>query len=158
MISVIWTKSDLIGSRLICWCTNTPSSHFAIVLDSRLVFQSTLSKGVHLSWLHNFLYINTIVHRIDLKATPVQEEAIYQRMIDLEDRPYDYPALIYMGYRYLLYKVMRTPLPVKNRLGSPRADICIELAKVLEVIGVRMPSLDTATPESLYYYIKDKLA
>lgn len=158
MISLVWTKSAKIGSRAIMWATNAQCSHFGLVLDSRLVFQSTLSKGVHLSWLYNFLHVNTVVYRIDLKITAEDEEKIYQRLIQAEDRPYDWMALIYLAYRYLLHKAWHEPLPTRNKLGSPRADICIELAKALEVIGVPMPSLDTATPQSLYYYLRDKLA
>jgi hypothetical protein len=98
-----------------------------------------------------------VVHRIDLKIDANAEELIYQRLIDAEDRQYDFMALLYMSYRYLLYKIVRTPLPTRNKLSSTHHDMCIELAKALEVIGVPMPSLDTATPQSLYLYLKDKI-
>jgi len=157
MISLVWTKSDKIGSKAIMWSTGTDCSHFAFVLDSRLVFQSTFTKGVHLSWLHNFLHINTVVHRIDLNIDAAAEERIYLKLIDAEDRPYDFMALLYLGWRYLLHKIILEPLPDKNRLAVNRADMCIELAKALEAIGLTMPILDTATPQSLYLYLKDKL-
>ena len=157
MISLVWTKSNKIGSKAIMWASNTDCSHFSFVLDSRLVFQSTFSKGVHLSWLHNFLMINTVVHRLDIKLSAEREELIYQRLIAADDRPYDFMALIYLAYRFLLHKVILEPLPTKNKLGSTRADMCIELAKALEVIGVTVPNLDVATPQSLYLFLKDRL-
>lgn len=157
MISLVWTKSNKIGSKAIMWASNADCSHFGFVLDSRLVFQSTFSKGVHLAWLPNFLQINTVVHRIDLNIDQAAEERIYLKLIEADDRPYDWTALIYLAYRFLLHKVVLEPLPTKNKLGSTRADMCIELARALEAIGVVVPSLDTATPQSLYLYLKDKL-
>lgn len=139
------------------WASNTPCSHFAFMLDTKIVFQSTFSKGVHLSWLQNFLSINTVVHRIDLSLPLETEEKIYLCMIGREGKPYDFVSLIYLSYRFLKHKLFNTPLPSRNKLANSHADVCVELASCLEIIGVAMPSLDTVTPESLYLYLKDKL-
>lgn len=156
MMSLVWTKSDKIGSKLIRWCTGSSSSHMAWIMDSRIVFHSTFSRGVHLTWLHNFLNINQVVHRIDFDLTLPDEESIYQSLIYLESRGYDYGAFFYLGFMYLKYKIFGTPLPPKNKWSSSNRYICLEMAKSLKVIGLEIPYLDSTDPEGLYKYIKDK--
>lgn len=154
-MSLVWTKSDKIGSRIIRWCTGSNSSHMAWVMDNRIVFHSTFSRGVHLLWLHNFLSINQCTNRLDFNLPLDSEERLYSALIRLESKGYDYGAFIYLGFRYLLYGVFKTPLPDSNKWSSSNRFICLELAKALEVIGFYVPPLDTTDPEGLYKYIKD---
>ena len=156
MISVVWTSSDKVGSRLIRWATGAAASHVAFVLDSRLVMHSTFSKGVHLQWLQNFLKGRDIIYRIDFISMPLKlEEAVYLELISTESRNYDFGAFIYLSYRYVLHKWFKRPLPKTNNMASSNADICLELLSALNAAGIELPRLDTSHPEDIYWYLKE---
>lgn len=157
MISLIWTRSPLPGSKFIRWGTGEPVSHFAIQLDKKLVFHSNFH-GAHLKWLSTFLKRNEIVYQLDLAISPEQEELIYQRLINqFDEQPYDWGALAFWFVSLLRHKITGAALPERNLWGSSRGFLCVELAQCLDVLGIDLTKLDITLPERLYFILKEKL-
>lgn len=159
MISLVWTKNSLPLSMVIRYLTGESVSHFAIVLDNRIVFHSTLP-GAKLQWLSGFMstHGSEIVYRMDLNLELAQEELVYRELItNFGDEPYDYGALAFALISLIKYRYLKLPLPAKNLWGSKKAHWCLELAKCLEVLGVKLPELDVISPEKLYFYLLDSM-
>lgn len=156
MISLVWTRSPLPASRLIRYFTGEYVSHFAIVMDERIVFHSNFY-GAHLDWYSKFLKHAEVIFQINLTLTLELEEALYLEMVEKFDgEPYDWGALLFLWYSLIRLKLFGIPIPRKNPLSSDRANICVELAECLEVIGIELPPLDTVLPERLYYLVKEQ--
>lgn len=150
MISVICTKNSSLLSKLIRWTFDEPVSHFVVVLDDRLTFQSNLV-GAHLNWLSNFLKKSEIVLRRDLSSlTLEQEEKVYKVLIDLEGKPYDWAAFLFFCWHGFLFKFFKIPMPSANKFNKDGGFLCVEIAKAFEGL-VQLPSdLAIVTPFALW--------
>lgn len=157
MISLLWTKSNTIGSKAIRDITESKSSHMAWMLDEHLIFHAN-HKGCHVEWIQRFLNKNQIVYRIDLDLLTLQgEEKLYLELIKYDGQPYDYPALWYNALSWIAYRLKLMPRRTANRWGSNHKHICIELARPLETMQIELPELDMITPDELYLYLKSAL-
>lgn len=129
-MKIIWTKGNSILSKAICWGLDEPVSHVAIVFDDKIVFHSNLL-GVHLNWLDTFKKHSEIIYTIDYPMSLEKEEAVYQRLIKHDERPYDYSSFFYFGLCILKKKFLGIPIPEKNPVDNPNADLCYELCNAL---------------------------
>jgi len=155
MISVVFTRSKLPGSKLIRWLYGGLSSHMAIVLDDRLVFHSNFS-GTQLKWLSSFMKKNEFVFQSDLYwLIPEEEELIYQRLIKYDEKKYDFKAGLYLLFAGLFNRILGTKIPKSNPWSDKRAYLCIELIEVLSVIGLSIGHLDIMFPDHVYYQLRD---
>lgn len=126
----------LIGSLLIQWGMAdgffelAPVSHFIVIFDEKLVFESNLSKGVHVCSLRDFLDgHNEIAYSFRLKndLTLEQEEAIYQSVVkQCVGKSYDLSALFYLGWRVFLKKFFNKPIPEDNEWNWNEQFFCVE--------------------------------
>src|SRR6266404_761401 len=106
-MTLIWTISSFPLSKFIRWGLDEPVSHFAIMFDNKLIFQSNLL-GVHPEGIYQFQKSGSILFRIDLKLSLVQEEAVYQNLLKhYEGQAYDYPGFFYFIYRAVLHKLFK---------------------------------------------------
>lgn len=155
MISLVWTKNNSVLSRFIRWIFGEPCSHFAYLLDEKLVFHSNLV-GVHLTWFDWFKDKNELVHRVDLDLTLPEQEELYLKILKLfRSGKYDYGAMFYFGISGLLHKIFGRTMPSKNAWGSENAWMCEELFLPLSE-QIQLPaSLDIITPERLYLLVVD---
>lgn len=104
-MSLVWTKSNKLGSKLIRDMTKSKSSHMAWFLDEHLVFHSN-HKGCHPEWKERFLKENEIVFQIDLDLLSLpEEEELYLELLRYDGLPYDNGALIYQGLAWIGYKL-----------------------------------------------------
>ena len=158
MISLIFTYSDKIGSRLIRDISKSKTSHMAWLLDEKLVFQSNFS-GVHPLWRGRFEKENVIHYKIDLDMlTLPEEESLYLALLSKYDgRSYDYGALFYQGFAWLAYRLKIARLSTANKWSSKSKFLCVELAKPLAPFGIILPDLESITPDNLYKYLSQVL-
>lgn len=152
-MKLIWTKSSKPLSILIRWGLTEPVSHFAIVFDNFLVFQSNLL-GVGLAVYSDFVKHCEVVYSVDVELPLQEEEAIYKSIIPLfVGRAYDWKAFAYFCYRGFLQKVFRIPIPKISpfNTNSNKTEICVELIKALPEWMVP-PSLRSADMSILSPY------
>lgn len=154
---LIWTKSKSPLSFVIRWAFNEDVSHFAIILDERIVFHSNLL-GVHLQWFETFKKSSEVVYSLSLKTSEEKENEVYFELIKHDKRPYDWGAFVYLAWRGFLFRFFSKPIPTgKNPLGSDRLDLCLELASALKpVLNIR-DNLDMVTPFKLYTILKPQV-
>lgn len=157
MISILFTKSELAGSKLIRDLTHSASSHMAWMLDDKLVFHSN-HKGCHVEWLGSFNKVNKVVYSIDLDLISLeQEEALYLSILKFDGQKYDYGALWFGLFSLLGYKLGLTRLPKANKWGTAQKQLCLEMAKPLQIFGTKLPELDMISPDGLYFYLSKEL-
>jgi hypothetical protein len=153
-MKLVWTSGGSAFSRLIQWGLDEPVSHFAIVFDDRILFQSNLL-GTGVAWYPTFLKKHRVVFEINIEMPLLAEEAVYQSIITkYDDRGYDYGAFGYFMWRAFLKKFFGRPIPSHNPWQSPNAYLCIELVGALPVGLVpnlhKVEDLGMTSPYQLY--------
>lgn len=130
-MKLIWTKSKKPLSVFIRWGLKEEVSHFAMVFQGKVVYQSNLL-GCGLEWYFTFKKSCTIVYEIDLPLSADKEDQVWQAMCDSTDGDgYDYPAFAYFCWRAVLLRLFKIPLPSRNKWGKSNEYICVGLAKKL---------------------------
>lgn len=148
MISLIWTKKSNLGSYLIRKITGGKASHFSICFDEKVVFQSTINSGCHLSFNSIFLSKNDVVWRIDLALGLEMEEQIWQNCANLDGMPYDYLGALHLASQCLFGKTL------PGSFGDNRSYMCIEVARALSPF-IPVPSdLSKMIPDDVYEFFE----
>ena len=115
----------------------------AIVFESRdggLMFESNLL-GTHPKFYKTAQKHMTIVHEVTIPFTLEQEDHAWDLMVDKFDgKPYDYKAILYIGWRRILNRCFKIPIPEINPWRTQGAYFCDELYEILELCGYK--SLD----------------
>jgi len=144
MIKYLFTRNDLIGSKLISGVTkrdyqktsDTPS-HFAILFNDRWVLHSNFANGVHIEPYYFFKKRNQVI--TSLRDTTCKMCAIEcQLLFDQLTRKayglkYDWPAILYFAYRIILRWIFKLPIPDKNKWEAEDKWFCNEIFEL--VIG-----------------------
>lgn len=156
-MKVVFTKSNLPVSKLICWGLDEPVSHLAFVFDNKFVIQSSFF-GVELQWLNTFIKHNDIIQMIEIPLTLEKEEVVYRSIIDnFDDSAYDYQFFFYLFWNGLLRKLFGKPLPNYNPYSNNGQFICFELLDVLPnwLLPVK-PTKDEGviSPHKAYLWLK----
>jgi len=94
MASILFTKSNTIGSNLIRWVTDEPVSHVALRIGQS-VYHSKFGRGITREPLEKFREKNVVVYRVTIYNA-------YFSGIERYTGGYDYLALLFLGLRYLL--------------------------------------------------------
>lgn len=155
---LIWTKSSMPLSKAIRWLAGEPVSHFGVVFDKSLVFHSNLY-GAHLEWFDTFKKHCEIVYSMDIKGmTLEQEEAVYRSIVSRFDGyKYDFRAFFYFGWRLLMRKIFRKPLPAKNRWDNEKHLLCTEIASGFPEPFLYKADSSITTPYALFKYYKEAI-
>ena len=112
-MKILFTKSDLLGSKLIRAVTEEPVSHCAI-LHGDQVTHSTFY-GVVTESYEEFAAVNEVVHSVEVKNAPILIKGH-------KGSCYDFGAFIYLGLR-LLFPLI---LPKKNLWQTTGMFLCTE--------------------------------
>lgn len=96
MIEVLFTRSELIGSKWIRELTGEDVSHCAILYFDKVIHSSYY--GVKRVSYDEFSRHNDIVYRVEL---PIAPKTIIETYEKLKNKPYDYGALLFLGLRYI---------------------------------------------------------
>lgn len=160
-MKIIFSKSSKPLSVFIRWITGDDCSHFSFVFESRsagLMFESNLL-GTHPAFYKNSLKTHTTVHEIDVPLDSKSEDTIWDLCVDKYDgKPYDFLGALYLGWRKFLFRLIKFPLPTKNRWTQPGQYFCDELYDILRNVK-GFPDFDIMngmeTPHDVYLKIKD---
>lgn len=144
-MEVLFTYSNLIGSKWIREITGEPVSHCAIRCGP-LVLQSSYN-GVQLTSYKDFNNHNEIVYTVPVISTNHQFIQIYRKY---RGRSYDYGALFFLAIRYFCAKI-GIKLPYKNLWQDSGCYLCTEF--VTSAVLGKADSL--ITPYQLYLKLKD---
>jgi len=152
-----WSKSGSVLSKTIRWGLNEPVSHFSFSFDNLLVIHSDLL-GIEIHGHNKFLKKHEVVYEIDPGYTKEEEDELYYRIVkNYDDRGYDFKAFAYFGYRVILYKTIREPIPTTSRFNDGRSFICTEMAGLLpnwDLITQYNPiELSVTSPYKLYNFM-----
>ena len=130
-VHALFSKNDLIGSKLISWgtkhlaskLTDVPS-HTALLVNDRWVHESTGHSGVRVISYDKWLSINKEVDKVSLESREYQEIADEYRKI--KDKAYDYLGIFYFGI-VIIPTFFGVKLPEKNKWESPNRFFCSEV-------------------------------
>jgi hypothetical protein len=145
-LEYLFSKNDLIGSRLISWGTKDlvqenvdVPSHVAVLINEKYVFESTMAQGVRCVSYKDWLTINKEVKRI-----PCQKERTFEEVKELfkplKDKKYDYLGVVYFGWRVFLYKFFKITKPTVNKWNSKSKYFCCEVIGKLTGVDYQMIS------------------
>lgn len=161
----LWTKSSLVGSKLIRWGLDEPCSHFAICFfenhgASALVIESRVETGVQPCWLGDFLGRNEIVHALHAPIENVKAEAklFHQVGSRLQGRKYDKNSVAFWSAMALRRKFFGTKMPPRNEWGRSELVYCVEVLEAmpeyLTELGVAL-NLEMTSPEMAYNILRE---
>lgn len=157
-MKLIFTKSKLPLSLLIRAITGEDCSHMALVFESRsggIMFESNFL-GTHPKFFRNASKHFTVVHALEIPMTVEQEDHAWDTMVDAFDgKNYDFGAAIYLGWRILLYRWFRRPVPKVNCWQTKGAFFCDEVYQILEMAGFQ--SLDVESGMKTPFMVWDEL-
>lgn len=166
-MKIIFTKHDEIGSAIIRWATGEPVSHCGILFDNQLLLHSSPMKGGKVAIYEQFQKTNVTYSELKPKQelSLEQEERFYRNVLAYIDgqKGYDWPAVLWLGYRVLLKKYFAKPIPKKNPWNEPSMDFCSEIVLALdesmkEVFGFPIANLIIEDiPSMTPWVLRDKL-
>lgn len=144
--ALLFTRSNKLGSRFICWLLQEPMSHVALRLSNGLVVHATMTQGLVIGWSSQFAQQNTILGGIILDFGN-SEMSVLSRLLDkYYGRGYDWPSVVYLGWRGLLRRLAGIPFPSTNPLNRQYLMFCSEWAEL--VLGRKQDAM--LTPYALY--------
>lgn len=148
-VQVLFCSSGSVLSEAIKYFTEEPVSHVALLVDKKWVVHSNL-RGVHVQIYSNFLKTYDIYAMTDPVPTDTPIELL---LAENSFKGYDVLAILYLGLRFFLKKVLKFRLPKVNLWQSTGMYMCTEwVSFVLE------GSEDsTITPYGLYKKYKARI-
>ena len=134
-MKLIWSKSKSPLSLLIRTITGEDCSHFAIVLydgkPGEIMFESNLL-GTHPCFYQNSMKTHTLVHQVDVPCDQAVEDKVWDTVVKKFDgKGYDFLGVLYLGWRKILYRALRSPIPAINKWASPHRYFCDELFELV---------------------------
>lgn len=159
-MKLVWTKSNMILSTLIRWGLDVDCSHFILVFETPgggLCFESNLL-GTHPKFWRNDEKTLTVVHQLKLDLPIEVEDRVWDVVVDKYDgKAYDFGAFAYFSWRAVLKKVLKIPMPAKNKWANSGAYLCDEVYMALVDAGA-LPDLDIDTAISSPHDVYVKLS
>lgn len=162
---LLWTKSKLIGSKVIRYGLDEPVSHYATAFiigkKTGIVLNQRANGGFKIEWLSYFLKKNQIVYALSpLNIDSASKSSLLIEMMnEFSGTFYDTGSLIYFCWRVFLRKFFDVPLPAKSLWGDDKYPLCTGHGKVLYRLMPRWFStkpndFDITSPYSLYLNLK----
>lgn len=141
-MKVLFTKSNLIGSRIIRWATGEDVSHCALQWGPIVIHAALL--GVEIWAYENFLDVHEVKYEFEL---PQKDDAdSLANLVKKQGSAYDYTAVLWLGLSFLFKKVTGRLLPGPNKWASKRAFCCTEYLSFI-LLGEQDSLI---TPHQLY--------
>lgn len=162
-MKLIWTRSNLILSKLIRWGLGVDCSHFAVVFNSPaggLMFESNLL-GTHPRFYRTAQKHLEIVHEIELGISVELENKFWDRIVDhYDDKGYDYGAFFYFCWRVILHRMLNKPIPKINKWAKDDRFLCDEVYIALKEEGL-VPDLNIdlamTSPHDVFLKLQEAL-
>ena len=130
-MTILGVNSPLTMSSVIRWALGSSCSHIAILFDDKWVIHSSVL-GVETNWYNTFMKHHSVVLWRSYDLSLEEEEAIYRDILDkYDDFSYDWSGAAYFGFRALLNKLFKIPLPKSNPSKSKSGLLCVTLIEKL---------------------------
>ena len=129
-MQILFVRSDKIGSKFIRWGFDEPASHVAISFNSGRVFHS-YGVGIMEQDAFMFAHTYTAAGTITLQADSDDDLEEKFRALLQPKSLYDYPALLYFGWRVFLFKFFGQKMPKINRWNQAEKFLCTEVSYIL---------------------------
>ena len=165
---LLFVRADKIGSRIIRWGLSEPASHVAVEFNtSDLVYHSYVI-GIRAATKRHFHANYDVVSSVSFNLTEDQDRKCFTDFFDSipVKQSYDYPALMYFGWRAFLKKYFNHDFPRFNTWQKTEGFLCTEATYLLaEVLAQRLgimilpedKDLAMVTPSQLYALLCDKI-
>ena len=158
-MKLCWTKSNLPLSLLIRAITGEDCSHFMFVFESQasgLLFQSNLL-GTSTKFFNTEKNTSgfTIVHEIDLPMSAEEDKAWDIIVQKYDSVGYNFLGALYLGWRIFLFRILKSPIPKRNKWNQHGAMFCDQVYDVLNKMkDPRIPKINVMngmdTPHMVY--------
>jgi hypothetical protein len=148
-MEILFTKSDLILSKMIRHISEEPVSHCAIAHDWWVAHSSVF--GVEIMTREEFESRYTIVYSVPRPDIP--EQTVLQILTKTNRSMYDYGCLLYLGVRWTMKKYFKIPLPKVNLWASSGMYMCTEWLTAID----RQGEDSMITPYKLYLKMSGQL-
>lgn len=127
-MSILFTRSNSLASRLICGVLDEPVSHVCFLVENAIIHSNFL--GTHVDFKQRFLKENQVIYRVEIEQ---DFSVLQQRLEELLQSysSYDFSAFFYFGWRAILKKYLGIPFPLQNKLNTPKAYLCTEFATMI---------------------------
>jgi len=146
-MNLLFTRSNKLGSRLICAVSGETVSHVAVLFYGEIVAHMSFT-GFKLEMLDDFLKSHTVVLRAVVSGkTDVDAAKGVAKFRAAGHGRYDYPAILAFGLLLLWRRSTRDSRPItRNPWQSKRLYMCTEFAA--ELMGIEDGGV--LTPHTLY--------
>lgn len=156
-----FTKNNLIGSKAIRWGLDEDCSHFAFGSDNPYtILESRLETGFGKSNYESFHNRNSVVHCLEVHATPDQGRALYDRIVsNCAGKAYDQNGVLWWTWVAFTRKVFGRPKPTVNQWQDKHKFYCVEILIGVEDLLKEMLGVDVIlsmmTPHDLFLKLKE---
>lgn len=126
------TKGHSIISKLICFITGEPASHFVLIFNRHVAQINFL--GGHITDAGSFFEKNKIIKSVDFNLGMEKSNEMLELLFnEFEEKSpaYDFWATFYTGYRSILYRIFKIKFPRTNKWGRINKSNCVNLIEML---------------------------
>ena len=122
------------------------------------MFESNLL-GTHPAFYQTSLKSHTVVHFLDIPLSIELEDKVWEIIIEKYDgKGYDFLGALYLGWRKILLRWFKSPLPKKNAWSKSGSFYCDDLYDILNILP-DFPVLSVTggmkTPHDIWVDLKD---
>ena len=142
-IQLLFTRNSKPLSRMIIELTREPVSHVAIRIEDYVLHSSIF--GPEIRTYEYFQAHNVIVYSMPLPGTHYQRLPLHV-MSQIDNRGYDWGAILYLGLCYVMLRAFKIKLPKANLWEASNMYICTEL--VTKILGEKPDAM--MTPYGLF--------
>lgn len=121
-MEILFTKSELMLSKIIRYVAEEPVSHCAIAHDWWVAHSSVF--GVEIMTREEFEKKYTIVYSVP--RNDITEARVLGVLANTNKSMYDYGCLLYLGLRWIMKKYLKIPLPKVNLWAASGMYMCTE--------------------------------
>lgn len=158
-MKIVFTKNNYPLSILIRKITGENVSHLAIVFDDIFLVELNLF-GVSMNHFGKFKKKQKIIHEVDIKLIPEQEEKIWKSMIEFYGLyKYDIVFLLYSAFCVIVKRLFKKEIK-KKILDDDKKALCYELILLLQNsfnfnFGIEENKKHLLTPGKIYTKLKE---
>lgn len=132
-IEYLFSRNKKWGSRLIAWAAKYEKldlednpSHIAVLVNNRLVIESTLGTGVRMIPYKKWKEINEELYKIPCDEAERPSRQITNLIDRIWGKKYDWKGIAYFAYCYLRLIFLNERMPARNKWERKSHYFCTE--------------------------------
>jgi hypothetical protein len=151
-IELLFSKNKKIGSKLISWASSFEKlnldevpSHAAVVINEKLVIESTFFSGVRMLPYGNWKQINNELYKLEIKTELKNVQQVFDVVFTFWGKKYDFKGIFYFAYQFIRFIVFKKQMKSTNKWQRSSHYFCTEV--VGKFLG---KDLSMVSPAKLY--------